>query len=146
MHGGPQARPDGAPSAAPALALTDDEQQQLLAALRQPLFLQSPLQGLLEHLVQRLAASTTTLCDLQRIVGGLERTHVSQAELLERVRQLETRLDAPVTAVTPFAVAQLAGRVGALEAAALRLEEDGKLLKFQTSEVGGGWCPPASSC
>jgi hypothetical protein len=118
-----------------AAALGDDEQQQLLAALRQPLFLQTPLQSLLEHVVQRLAASTVTVAELQRKVAHLERTNISQHDLTERMRSLETRLEAPITSVTPFAVAQLAGRIGALEATALRLEEDSKQLKYTTSDV-----------
>ena len=122
-----------APAAAPAAS--DAEQQHLLAALRQPLFLQTPLQGLLEHLVQRLGASTGTVSDLQRRIASLERAHVGQDQLLARVRELETRLEAPAAAATPFAVAALAARVGELEKLALRLEEDSKALKFAGSEV-----------
>jgi hypothetical protein len=138
--GGANPSPSAAPAAAAAPpappALSDSEQQQLLAALRQPLFLQTPLQGLLEHLVQRLGASAAASSDLQRRVASLERTHVSEAELLERVRELELRLEAPAAAATPFAVAQLAARVGQLEKLAARLEEDGKVVKFQATEVG----------
>jgi len=123
------------PPTSSAAALPDEEQQQLLAVLRQPLFLQTPLQSLLEHVVQRLSSSVTTIAELQRKVTHLERTNIAQHDLLDRVRSLETRLEAPITSVTPFAVAQLASRVGALEATAFCLEEEGKQLKYQTSDV-----------
>jgi hypothetical protein len=140
MQGPPQ------PAAAPVArapqpqtppSLPSDEQAQLLAALRQPLFLQTPLQSLLEHLVQRVTASAELADSLQKRVSALERTCTSQAEVLDRVREIEARLEAPSAAATPFAVAQLAGRVGALEGVALRLEEDAKLIKYQAGDVRG---------
>jgi hypothetical protein len=102
----------------PLAPSVDIEQQRLLAALHQPLFLQAPLQGLLEQMVQRTSASTIT-----------------QGELLARISALEVRIQAPVSSATPFAVSQLAARMAGLEAAAARLEEDTKQLKFQSSEV-----------
>jgi hypothetical protein len=123
------------PPAAATAPAADAEQQQLLAALRQPLFLQTPLQGLLEHLVQRLAASNAAAAELSRRVAGVEHGHAAQHDLLARLAALEVRLEAPASSATPFAVSQLAARVGAVEAAALRLEEGVKRLKHQSSEV-----------
>ncbi|KAI8477016.1 MAG: hypothetical protein J3K34DRAFT_498341 [Monoraphidium minutum] len=127
--------PASGAAAPPPQQLSEPEQQQLLAALRQPLFLQSPLQALLEHLVTRLGAATAASTDAQRRMGALERGAATQGELLERVRDLEARMAAPAAAASPFAVTQLAGRVGALEKAAARLEEDIRVLKFQAAEV-----------
>lgn len=126
------------PPAPPLPALGAAEQQQLLAALRQPLFLQTPLQSLLEHLVTRLASSTATTAELTTRVASLERAHVDGTDLLERVRALEARLAEAPAAAAPFAIANLTGRVGALEAASLRLEEEGRQLKYTTGDVS--WC------
>lgn len=123
------------PPLLPSAAAADIEQQHLLALLRQPLFLQTPLQGLLEHLVQRVTSSAGASAELQRRVAALERADVGQDELLRRVRELEARSEAPAAAATPFAVVQLAGRVAELEKLGARLEEDGKALKYQASEV-----------
>lgn len=119
----------------PQPAGAQQEQRELLAALQQPLLSQAPLQSLLEHIVGRLAGAAAEGADLQRRLGALERAHADAADVRARVRALEERLQSAPAGGAPFALAALADRVGALEAAALRLEEDARRLKYATGDV-----------
>ncbi len=53
-----------------ALTMDDKEQQHLMAALRQPLFIQTPLQAMLEHVLQKMQKHSQIISDAWDKVGG----------------------------------------------------------------------------
>lgn len=117
------------------MAGEDVEAAQLIAALQAT----TPLQTALEHVVRRQA-------EQQRRLAALELAGAAHGELLARVRALEDRMEAAAGCANagagvgsgPFAAVALDKRVAALEAAAARLDEDARRLKYTTADVSAG--------
>ncbi|WIA21789.1 hypothetical protein OEZ85_004173 [Tetradesmus obliquus] len=125
----------GAAAGGGAMGLEDAEHAHMLTALRQPLFIQAPLQAMLEAMLDKLQLQAAAVSGLQDKVSTLQRSQLDASQLLERVRLLEARLGSIAAApLSPFSQAELLQRVADLEGRATAAESAAQLLKFSVDE------------
>ncbi|WIA42243.1 hypothetical protein OEZ86_008260 [Tetradesmus obliquus] len=125
----------GAAAGGGAMGLEDAEHAHMLTALRQPLFIQAPLQAMLEAMLDKLQLQAAAVSGLQDKVSTLQRSQLDASQMLERVRLLEARLGSIAAApLSPFSQAELLQRVADLEGRATAAESVAQLLKFSVDE------------
>lgn len=95
---------------------SENDHDQFMFAIKQPLLVQTPLQLMLEMLSDRMKAQTAMVGDLKAAVDKMFANSAAHSQLVERMQAIEAQVaEMPAALSNPFAQNEILERLKAVE-------------------------------